>query len=57
MFKINFSVNPLEYSGLSDDDFTTSILAPLVDRARDGAQSLVNELDMSDVINQVLYDS
>ena len=50
-------MNPLEYSGLSDDDFTTSILAPLVDRARDGAQSLVNELDMSDVINQVLYDS
>ena len=50
-----YSINPLDYSGLADDDVTVSILAPLVGRALDNQQSLVGELDMSDVINQVLF--
>ena len=50
---IELSIDPMHYPGLADDDVTTTILAPLVDRTRNGHQSVVDELEMADVINQV----
>ena len=48
------SINPTEYSGLSDDDVLTTILAPLVDRAREQLSSVAQDLEMADVIQQVI---
>ena len=47
------SIDPSNYSGLADDDFTTTILAPLVDRARERQNSVIQEMEMADIIHQV----
>ena len=48
-----FSINLTDYSDLNLDDETTIILAPLVDRARLSRESMMQDLEMADIINQV----